>query len=248
MRTNKPAQWFRLYAEFAHDPKVQMLSEADQRRYIMVLCLRCSNGDVTLQDSDVAFQLRLNESDWLLTKETLLAKGLLNKDNKPTAWDKRQFASDSSAERVARHRALQKQQLNSDVTLQKRSRDRDRDRDRDKKNKEDVANATPYSQIVKSYHEHLPMCPKVTRISDGRKKAMRARWHTDLHSIEEWDAYFATVAESMFLTGRVNGNRQAFFASFDWLLKESNMLKVQGGNYSNRQPQNNETPAWSGAI
>ena len=41
-------QWFRLYAEFAHDPKVQMLSEVDQRRYIMLLCMRC-NGDVTLQ-------------------------------------------------------------------------------------------------------------------------------------------------------------------------------------------------------
>ena len=29
--------WFRMYAEFATDPKVQMLSEADQRRYIMLL-------------------------------------------------------------------------------------------------------------------------------------------------------------------------------------------------------------------
>ncbi len=33
--------WFRLYHEFSADPKVQMLSEADQRRYIMLLCMRC---------------------------------------------------------------------------------------------------------------------------------------------------------------------------------------------------------------
>ena len=45
-------QWFRFYAEFATDPKVQMLSEQDQRRFIMLLCLRCSNGDVTLHASE----------------------------------------------------------------------------------------------------------------------------------------------------------------------------------------------------
>ena len=41
--------WFRMYHELAVDPKVQMLSEIDQRRYLMLLCLRCCNGDVTLQ-------------------------------------------------------------------------------------------------------------------------------------------------------------------------------------------------------
>ena len=40
--------WFRLYSEFATDPKVQMMSESYQRRFIMLLCIRC-NGDVTLQ-------------------------------------------------------------------------------------------------------------------------------------------------------------------------------------------------------
>lgn len=101
-------QWFRLYAEFATDPKVQMMSEADQRRFIMVLCIRCSNDDVTFQDEEIAFQLRISSEDWARSKAVFLQKGLIHEDNTPVAWDKRQFVSDSSAERVRRHRAAKK--------------------------------------------------------------------------------------------------------------------------------------------
>jgi len=121
MNLSKPAKWFRMYAEFLNDPKVQMLSEQDQRRYIMLLCIRCSNGDVTLQDSEVAFQLRISEQEWLSTKQVLLKKCLITELSTPTAWEKRQFASDTSAERVARHREAHKVTANTVVTLQKRS-------------------------------------------------------------------------------------------------------------------------------
>lgn len=104
----KANPWFRMYHEFATDPKVQMLSEADQRRFIMVLCLRCCNGDVTLQDAEVAFQLRITDAEWADTKARLLAKELIDENNQPTNWDKRQFASDRSNERVSRHRAKSK--------------------------------------------------------------------------------------------------------------------------------------------
>lgn len=101
-------QWFRMYGEFATDPKVQMLSEANQRRYIMLLCLRCSNGDVTLHDDEIAFQLRISSEEWAATKAVLLGKKLITEGNRPTAWDKRQYLSDSSAVRVAAHRAKKK--------------------------------------------------------------------------------------------------------------------------------------------
>jgi len=104
--------WFRMYSEFAIDPKIQMLSEVTQRRYLMLLCLRCSNDTVTLHDDEVAFQLRISNEDYLETKSLLISKGLIDDDNKPTAWDKRQFTSDSSAARVARHRKNKKQACN----------------------------------------------------------------------------------------------------------------------------------------
>ena len=123
MRTDLPATWFRLYAEFATDPKVQMLSEADQRRFLMIMCLRCCNGSVTLQDSEVAFQLRISEAEYTTTKNTLFEKGLIKSDNTPTKWESRQFDSDTSNARVAKHRALQKEKQqnksNAAVTLPK---------------------------------------------------------------------------------------------------------------------------------
>jgi hypothetical protein len=116
MDTSVPAKWFRLYAEFVTDPKVQMLSEADQRRFLMLLCLRCGNGDVTLHETEIAFQLRISNEQWGETKAVLLAKNLITEDNKPTAWESRQYASDSSRERVARHRENKKKHCNVTVT------------------------------------------------------------------------------------------------------------------------------------
>ena len=75
-----------MYSEFANDPKVQRLSESDQRRFMMLLCLRCSNGDVTLHETDVAFQLRITDEQWMITKAILVERGLIDLDNKPLAW------------------------------------------------------------------------------------------------------------------------------------------------------------------
>lgn len=100
--------WFRMYSEFATDPKVQKLSESYQRRFVMLLCMRCSNGCVTLHDEDVAFQLRISDAEWLETKTVFILKNLSDNDNNIIAWDKRQYISDSSATRVAKHRAKRK--------------------------------------------------------------------------------------------------------------------------------------------
>lgn len=107
--------WFRLYSEFAFDQKVQMLSEVNQRRLIMLFCLRCS-GNVTLQDSEVTFQLRISEQEWTETKAIFIDKGFINEANEVLNWDKRQYISDSSTERVAKHREKKKQESNVTVT------------------------------------------------------------------------------------------------------------------------------------
>ena len=101
-------QWFRLYSEFAHDPKIQMMSEAMQRRFVMILCLRCSNVSATLHDEEIAFQLRISEEEWQATKQVFTSKNMLTNDNEIVNWDKRQFSSDSSTERSRKHREHKK--------------------------------------------------------------------------------------------------------------------------------------------
>ena len=126
--------WFRLYSEFAHDPKIQMLSEAMQRRYVMLLCLRCSEVLETLHETEIAFQLRLSAQELDDTKQLFIGKKFIDKQWNLLNWDKRQFVSDSSTMRVARHREKKKQDSNSDETLQERpSNAIDTEADTDKK-------------------------------------------------------------------------------------------------------------------
>ena len=112
--------WFRLYSEFAHDPKIQMLSEAMQRRYVMLMCLRCSEVLETLHETEIAFQLRLSTGELEETKQLFISKNFIDKHWNLLNWDKRQFVSDSSTMRVAKHRNKKKQVSNIDETLQKR--------------------------------------------------------------------------------------------------------------------------------
>jgi hypothetical protein len=100
--------WFRMYSEFAHDPKVQMLSEAMQRRYLMLMCLRCSNTLVTLHETEIAFHLRISDEQLAETKVLFIRKGFIDEHWNVLNWDKRQFVSDTSATRVAKHRAKKK--------------------------------------------------------------------------------------------------------------------------------------------
>ena len=136
--------WFRLYSEFAHDPKIQMLPEAMQRRYVMLMCLRCSEVLETLHETEIAFQLRLSTGELDETKQLFISKNFIDEHWNLLNWDKRQFVSDSSTMRVARHRNKKKQVSNADETLQKRpSNAIDTDTDTEQIQKRTTSVATP---------------------------------------------------------------------------------------------------------
>jgi len=129
--------WFRLYSEFAHDPKIQMLPEAMQRRYVMLMCLRCSETLETLHETEIAFQLRISEAELIETKQLFVSKNFIDKQWNLLNWDKRQFVSDSSTMRVRKYRDKKKQPSNADETLQKRQSNAiDTDTDTESNNKE----------------------------------------------------------------------------------------------------------------
>lgn len=107
-----------MYSEFATDPKVQMLSEINQRRLLMLFCFRC-NEHVTLQDTEVTFLMRISYDDWIVTKELFVERGFIDENNKVLNWDKRQFQSDTSKNRVAAYRERKKKECNVTETLQK---------------------------------------------------------------------------------------------------------------------------------
>lgn len=101
--------WFRLYSEFSSDPKVQMLSESNQRRLVMLFCLRCDETLETLHETEIAFHLRISEEELESTKALFVQKGFIDDDWCVLNWNDRQFISDSSTERVRRSRQRKKQ-------------------------------------------------------------------------------------------------------------------------------------------
>ena len=109
--------WFRLYSEFADDAKVQMMSEPMQRRLVMLMCLRCK--DATLHARQLAFYLRISASELAETKEVFIENGFIDEDWELVNWNRRQFVSDSSTERVRRSRQRKKQY----ETLQKNAQE-----------------------------------------------------------------------------------------------------------------------------
>ena len=112
--------WFRMYAEIVTDPKVQMISEAMQRRLVMLMAMRCSNKLETLRETQIAFQLRISEADLAETKVLFIEHGFIDENWRLINWDKRQFASDSSTERVRAFREKNKRATVTAETPKKR--------------------------------------------------------------------------------------------------------------------------------
>ena len=197
--------WFRLYSEFAHDPKIQMLPEAMQRRYVMLMCLRCSETLETLHETEIAFQLRLSEAELIETKQLFINKNFIDKHWNLLNWDKRQFVSDSSTMRVRKHRNNKKQPSNDGETLQERpSNAIDTDTDTDKKqiqrNKATIV-ATPIGVSDSVWQEFKSLrkakkAPITQRAVDAlTKEANKAGWTLE-KALEEcvvrgWQAFKA---------------------------------------------------------
>jgi len=99
-------RWFRLYDDVLNDPKVQRLSGETFKLWINLLCIASKHGGVLPSLDDLAFQLRLPALVCKTEIDTLKSAGLIDGDKKlkPHGWDKRQYKSDTSTERVKRFR------------------------------------------------------------------------------------------------------------------------------------------------
>ena len=55
-----PLHWFKVFAEWGSDPKVQSMSESLQRRLIMLWCLRCQADLTGLTEKEIALYLHIS--------------------------------------------------------------------------------------------------------------------------------------------------------------------------------------------
>jgi len=122
--TAKKNPWFRMYSDFMFDEKIEFLAFEDQRHYVFILCMKNSglvDKEYTqpgMLDRVVSKRLGLYGEAFESAKKRLVESGLIDYKFQPLAWDKRQFVSDSSAERVKAFRERMKRPCNVTVTAQ----------------------------------------------------------------------------------------------------------------------------------
>lgn len=88
----------------------------------------------------------------------------------------------------------------------------------------------PYQEIVELFATCLPALPQPKKLTDARRKAIKARHTNDLKSkVENWERYFNYIREncSWMISGEYNIN-------FDYVIKQSNFQNILEGAKNDR--------------
>lgn len=145
--------------------------------------------------------------------------------------------------RMRKHRERKASHCDSDVTKSdgnvtgcdtEKEREKEEEIDLEKEKRD----STNYQEIISMYNDTCVSFPKVTKLSENRKKAIRAR--LKVYTPDDFKKMFEMAESSSFLKG---ANSRNWSATFDWLINDSNMAKVLDGNYQDRQQG---TPEHSG--
>ncbi|WP_211261954.1 hypothetical protein [Stenotrophomonas humi] len=249
-----------MYSEFATDPKVQMLPEAMQRRLVMLFCMRCGDVTVTLGDAEIAFHLRISDTDLAETKALFIAKGFIDSKWNIKNWEKRQFSSDSSAARTRAYRDRKRDKVVTSQVTNSGALDTDTDTDTEKEEEANASLSTaapqddessvdgdsgdqqparpacPHQRIVALYHEVLPELRQVRDWNETRRKLLQRRWAEEFgrQNLDWWRGYFEYIRGSDFLMGKTTGrDGRPFDCDLEWLVRPSNFAKVIEGKYEN---------------
>ena len=144
-------------------------------------------------------------------------------------WDKYQGQRTSDEQQLNNKRTSDEHQLNTNKN------------DKNVKNvknekKEDIC----YQQIADMYNNTCVSFPRLTKLSDARRKAVKARLKK--YTTDDLQRAFTLAEKSDFLKGANNRN---WSATFDWMLKDANLAKILDGNYTNKTSSTEkQLPEW----
>lgn len=106
---------------------------------------------------------------------------------------------------------------------------------------EDKSDPCPHQEIIALYAKHLPMGIQPRTWTGSRAVALKARWREDKkrQSLAWWERFFAYIATSPFLTGKVyDTNRKPFEITLEWIVTPKNFAKIIDGNYHSKEASN----------
>jgi len=150
------ARWFRFYDEALNDPKVQSLSPALFKQWVNILCVASQRNGCVPFVEQLAFLLRISEERAGKVIRDLIDCGLLHDAEhgySPHNWDKRQYKSDASNDRVKRHRERSR---NADCNVTVTPSETDTESDTEQSREERAADAPPSGKPEQGHLLPLP--------------------------------------------------------------------------------------------
>lgn len=255
-------KWIKITTDIFDDEKIlliESLPEADSLIVIWfkLLCLagKMNNSGVFMLNDKIAYTekmlatiFRRKEATVKLALETFEQFGMVEVvDNVITIpnWGKHQSLDqlenkkEYQREYMREYREKQKKltcktnsKTNSKANVSSLEGDKEKDieEEREREGEGDkIRESTSYQLIADMYNDTCVSFPRLTTLSDARKKAIKARLKT--YSVEDFQRLFDKAEGSTFLKG---GNDRNWSATFDWLIKDTNMAKVLDGNYDNK--------------
>lgn len=259
-------KWIKITTDIFDDEKIlliESLPEADSLIVVWfkLLCLagKMNNSGVFMLNDKIAYTekmlatiFRRKEATVKLALETFEQFGMVEVvDNVITIpnWGKHQSLDqlenkkEYQREYMREYREKQKKltcktnsKTNSKANVSSLEGDKEKDieEEREREGEGDkIRESTSYQLIADMYNDTCVSFPRLTTLSDARKKAIKARLKT--YSVEDFQRLFDKAEDSNFLKG---GNDRNWSATFDWLIKDTNMAKVLDGNYDNKsKPQ-----------
>lgn len=255
---NKKYFWLKLYNDFFTSKRVKRLrSLAGGDTYTIIylkMQLKALKDDGYLYFDDVmddfaeelALDIDENADDVRVTIQYLSRVGLLESSENGKEYflpyvQKCIGSETASTQRSRLSRARKKEQealrCNTDATPMKQI-ETNCNTEIEKELETDIEiEKNKYQLIADLYNNTCVSFPRLTKLSDSRKKAIGARLKK--YSLEEIQRVFDLAEKSDFLKGN---NSRNWNANFDWLMNDANMAKVLDGNYTNKprpQTQNN---------
>lgn len=253
-------KWIKIATDIFDDEKILLIEALPDAYAIItvwfkLLCLagKKNNGGVFLMNDKIPYTdkmlatiFRMNESTVKLAlnafeqfKMIEIVEGIITIPN----WNKHQTLDAYErkkerdrlyqGERRAKQRALiekssdKSSERTSDVAVSDIDKEEDKDIDKER----DIrGNRVDYQQIADMYNATCVSFPRLTRLSEKRKRAIKARLRK--YSIDDIQRVFEIAEESDFLKGENNRN---WSADFDWMMNDTNMAKILDGKYANRK-------------
>ena len=260
-------KWIKIATDIFDDEKILLIEGLPDAYAIItvwfkLLCLagKKNNGGVFLMNDKIPYTdkmlatiFRMNESTVKLAlnafeqfKMIEIVEGIITIPN----WNKHQTL-DAYERKKERDRLYQEERRAKQRALIEKSSDKSSERtsdvavsDIDKEENKDInkerdirGNRVDYQQIADMYNATCVSFPRLTRLSEKRKRAIKARLRK--YSIDDIQRVFEIAEESDFLKGENNRN---WSATFDWMMNDTNMAKILDGNYKNKNIKPTKPP------